>query len=137
MPKLQMARHHWLGGVGIGAFEVAYPEYQTFKSDLVIDYAHNDYAQLLAEGGVVGFAMAGTAILLFVFSARRHLRSRAAGQSEWLQLGATVAIFGVLIHSFTDFNLHIPANAAWMAFALGISTLPPGDSPVLGKGPQR
>jgi hypothetical protein len=33
-------------------------------------------------------------------------------------------VCGLLIHSFVDFNLHIPANAAWFAVCAGLSTIP-------------
>jgi hypothetical protein len=38
-----------------------------------------------------------------------------------LRLGATLGCIGLLVHSFSDFNLRIPANAAWFAFCAGLA----------------
>jgi len=35
-------------------------------------------------------------------------------------LGAMTGVVAILIHSLTDFNLHIPSNAAYFALLLGI-----------------
>ena len=37
-------------------------------------------------------------------------------------MGAAVGCCGLLVHSFFDFNLHIPANAAWFAVLAGMAT---------------
>jgi hypothetical protein len=39
----------------------------------------------------------------------------------WIQLGAALGCCGLLVHSFVDFNLHIPANAAWFAVLAGVA----------------
>jgi hypothetical protein len=41
---------------------------------------------------------------------------------DWIAIGAAVGCCGLLVHSFFDFNLHIPANAAWFAVLAGIAT---------------
>ena len=46
-----------------------------------------------------------------------------------MQLGAAIGCCGLLIHSFVDFNLHIPANAAWFAFCAGLASLSGGMVP--------
>jgi O-antigen ligase len=113
---LRMAREHAAWGVGLGAFATVYPAYQSVISNQIIDYAHNDYAQFLGEGG----AAAGVLLLLslpaFFWLAFRRLRRRLEEPGGWLRLGAAVAVCGLLLHSLVDFNLHIPANAAWFTF---------------------
>jgi O-antigen ligase len=41
--------------------------------------------------------------------------------SHFLRLGAALGCCGMLVHSFFDFNLHIPANAAWFAMLAGMA----------------
>jgi len=53
---LNLFDDYQLFGVGIGNFSYIFPRYQ----DLIhvsgfVNYAHNDWAQLLAEGGIIGF----------------------------------------------------------------------------------
>src|SRR5439155_15560712 len=38
-----------------------------------------------------------------------------------IRLGAAIGCCGLLVHSFFDFNLHIPANAAWFAVLAGLA----------------
>lgn len=121
---LRMSRDHWMHGVGLGAFEVAYTPYQTVITDLTIDYAHNDYLQFFAETGIWGLLLAPLAITIFFVLSFRHLPMRLRQQSDWLQFGAAVGVCGILVHSFSEFNLHIPANAAWFTFLVALATLP-------------
>jgi O-antigen ligase len=126
---LRMARGHWTYGIGLGAFAAAYPAYQTVITDNMIDYAHNDYAQFLAEGGAAAAVLTLISLVLFFRLAFRRLRKRLQEPTGWLPLGAATGVCGILVHSLLDFNLHIPANAAWFAFCAALATARP--NPVL------
>lgn len=120
--------HPWLG-TGLGTFETVYAPYRSFASDLDWDHAHNDYAQALVETGLVGGALILLAVGTFFSLASDHLGERLRYHQGWIRLGATIGCCGLLIHSFADFNLHIPANAAWFAAAAGWAStrgFPPG-----------
>lgn len=117
---LEMALDHPAVGVGAGSFEGAFPRYYSARGVLV-DHAHCDWAQLLAELGVVGW----TALLVGVALLAREVW-RAAPSDEPLERRALsrAALLGVaplLVHSLVDFNLRIPANALWAAVLLGIA----------------
>ena len=120
---LRMARAHLGRGVGLGAFETGYTPYQTMATDILIDYAHNDYVQFVAETGIVGWVLIPVSLAAFFWLAFRRLRHRLGHARGWLQLGAAVGVCGILAHSFVDFNLHIPANAAWFAACAGWATV--------------
>jgi O-antigen ligase len=107
----------------LGSFEVAYPRYQSLPSDPVWDHAHNDFAEALAETGVAGGFSILTALAIFFCLAFRNVSERLKSQAGWIQLGAAVGCCGLLVHSFVDFNLHIPANAAWFAVSAGVAHL--------------
>ena len=66
LDSLRMWRDHPVLGVGLGNFETAYPRYQSFPSDLWIDHAHNDYAEAVAETGLVGALLILSALALFL-----------------------------------------------------------------------
>jgi O-antigen ligase len=122
LDSLRMLRAHPIFGIGLGNFETAYPQYQSFPTDLTVDYAHNDYAEAMAETGLVGTALILSALALFFCLSFRDLGERLRSRGSWIQLGAAVGCCGLLVHSFFDFNLHIPANAAWFAVLAGIAT---------------
>ena len=113
--------HPWLG-VGIGDFETAYPRYQSFPTDQWIDHAHNDYAEAAAETGVVGALLILATVALFLYLAFRNVSHLFGSNAGWVRLGAALGCCGLLVHSMADFNLHIPANAAWFAVLAGIAT---------------
>jgi len=122
LDALRMLRDHPFLGVGLGNFETVYPQYQSFPTDLTVDYVHNDYAQAMAETGLVGTVLMISALLLFFRLSFRQVGERLRVGGNWIQLGAAVGCCGLLVHSFFDFNLHIPANAAWFAVLAAIAT---------------
>ena len=123
--SLRILRDHpWLGA-GLGSFETVFHRYQGFPGDLTWDHAHNDYAEALAETGIAGGALILFALGLFFWLAFGNLRERLKHRAGWIQFGAALGCCGLLVHSLADFNLHIPANAAWFAACAAIATSPP------------
>jgi len=118
--SMRMLRSSLISGVGAGAYEVAYPRYQSWVTDSVVDHAHNDYAELLAETGLAGGLLLLAFLCMFFCQALYKLRRRLVDAEGWMRTAAAIACCGLFIHSFTDFNLHIPANAAWFSAAAGL-----------------
>jgi O-antigen ligase len=108
-----------LFGDGWNAFATAYPWYQTVWKTDWIGEAHNDYLQVLLDGGLVGFALvAGLLGLVFRAALARARRSP-------VDLGLLGALLGLAFHELVDFNGQIPANAAtWIALA-ALALVPP------------
>jgi O-antigen ligase len=119
--SLRMWRDHPLLGVGLGDFETAYPRYQSISTDMWIDHAHNDYIEAAAETGLVGALLVLAALALFIHIVFRDWKNPFRSQAGWIRLGAAIGCCGMLVHSLVDFNLHIPANAAWFAVLAGIA----------------
>ena len=117
-----MRDHPWVGS-GMGSFVTVYPAYQTEAQDLITEHPHNDYVEALTETGLLGGGMILAALIIFILLMFRNLGFQLRSEQGWIQLGAAIACCGLLIHSFVDFNLHIPANAAWFAFCAGLASL--------------
>ena len=128
--SLRMFYHRPVLGWGLGTFPTVYPRYRSFYSNLFINEAHNDYAQLLVEAGLLGFGL----MLWFLAQVYRHgLPTSRRWEFKWdgaLSLAALLGCTGILVHSFVDFNLQIPANAAlfYALCALAASELSPASS---------
>lgn len=101
---------HPAAGTGLGTLVAVYPKYETQYDGRIVDHVHNDYAELLGETGIAG-AICGAAFLLMLFgTARRRLSEEQSGFSRSIHAAGAVACAGLLVHSFVDFNFHIPAN---------------------------
>jgi O-antigen ligase len=101
---------HPIFGVGLGAFETVYPIYGRGNGSLLIQFAHNDYLQILADAGIIGGALAVWFITMLARALVKIFRHEDA-MSRAIQLGCAAGIFALLIHSLFDFNLQIPSNA--------------------------
>ena len=127
---LAMARDFLPFGVGIGAFEGAYLAYED-EATLQVEYlnmAHNDWAQLLAEGSLV---VAGLLALLLV-AAWRRLRARLApadgagtqtDRSLCVLIGTLILI--LMVGSFFDYPLRTPLHQLAAMMILALLWLPP------------
>ncbi len=107
-------------GHGLGSFLVAFPRHRPAGLFRLINYAHNDYFQLIAELGLVGLALAISIGSLFL---RRIIKLINLSQSLWkraLGLGALMGLTSVAIHSLVDFPLHIPAVLFEVAVVAGL-----------------
>jgi O-antigen ligase len=114
---LRMLLRKPLLGWGLGTFPVVYPEFRSFYTTFFVNQAHNDYLQLLVETGFAGFAIATWFLVLVFRGAARKLKDLTKSDGTETANGAlTVAALlgcvGILVHSWLDFNLQIPANAA-------------------------
>ena len=121
--SLGILRDHPLVGAGMGSFVTVYPPHQTEVSDLITEHAHNDYVEALTETGLLGGVVILALLVLFIMITFRSLRAQLKREPGWIQLGAGISCCGLMVHSFVDFNLHIPANAAWFAFCAGLASL--------------
>ena len=112
-------------GWGLGTFPTVYPQFRSFYTNFFVNEAHNDYLQLLAEMGILGFS---TMVWFFVILVRQGIRkvhkwsSDASGATT---LACSLGVLGILVHSFVDFNLQIPANAALFYAFCAIVGAPP------------
>lgn len=117
---LRMWAQKPLLGWGLGTFPTVFPQFRSFHSDLVTNQAHNDLLQIGVETGILGFAIMLVFVLLLWRSGLRR-SSLHLSFSSAVTLGALISCTGLLVHSLTDFNLHVPANAAWFFFLCGIA----------------
>jgi O-antigen ligase len=106
-----MIRNNPLTGVGLGAYETAYPIY-TLENGThgITAEAHNDYLQILADAGVIGAMIALWFIVALFRAIARGVRSHDPLVAA-IALGGGAGLFGLLVHSIFDFNLHLPSHA--------------------------
>ena len=104
-------RDHLIKGCGLGTMVAVFPVYETAYDGKVIDHVHNDYMEGLAETGILG-GICGVIFLWALYrDGRKNFTAEQGHFSRGLHAGAIMAVSGLLLHSFVDFNLQIPANA--------------------------
>ncbi|MED5454517.1 MAG: O-antigen ligase family protein [Verrucomicrobiota bacterium] len=107
-------------GVGPGHFDHRFPSHRpkTIQSSPV--RVHNDYLNLLVDWGGIGLLLAGVWLGTFIFTIIRSWKYSQRTASDFstktsnraaFVLGSTIGLGSLALHSFVDFNLHIPSNA--------------------------
>ncbi len=101
-----------VAGTGLNTFGVAMLFYQKSNDGYHLGRAHNDYLQLLAEGGLLVAIPAAIAIVALVVSIRRNLNAAYhESRGYWIRAGAAVGLAAIAVQETADFSLQIPANA--------------------------
>jgi len=119
---LQLARRYPLAGIGLNTFGTATLFYQTVSLDKHFDAAHNDYLQLLAEGGILVCVPAVLVIVVFMRTVRRRFAdSPPEGTSYWIRIGAVTGIAAIAVQEIVDFSLQIPGNAVLLAVMMALA----------------
>jgi O-antigen ligase/tetratricopeptide (TPR) repeat protein len=118
---LAMAQDYPVLGVGLSCWPEMFPHYRLAPwIPVIYREAHNDYAQLLAETGIVGFALIAW---FFIVIVRRFYKALGAGTEPLSPTFAAVcaALSVVAFHEFFDFPLHTPANALLFVALLALA----------------
>jgi O-antigen ligase len=122
---LRMFLAHPILGWGAGTFRDVYPQYRSMYTNSLVDHAHNDYAELMAESGIAGVAIAGWFLFEVLRGAARKLRGWPSDVNGMVSAAALTGILGLLAHSLVDFNLQIPANAVFFYSLCGVAAMEP------------
>ncbi len=97
-------------GTGLGTHEVVYPMFDRSTVSALAAYAENEYAQAAEETGCIGLgALAVFGIIVWMSYARIIRNDSMAVLSATYGLG--FGLLAIMIHSFSDFGQHVPANA--------------------------
>jgi O-antigen ligase len=113
--------HPWTG-TGLGTLQLVFPAYETLYDGKIVNHAHNDYLEGLAETGVAGGLCCVWFLGVLVFGSLRRLTELDGSFTSILQLSGLIGCLGFLTHSLVDFNLHIPANALLFFLMANLAT---------------
>ena len=118
--------HPWMG-TGLGTLQIVFPAYDTLYDGRIVNHAHNDYLEALAETGIAGGLCCALYLGLLLFHSAQRLSGGHASFAAVLNLSGLVACAGFLVHSLVDFNLHLPANAQlfFLVVTLATATIAP------------
>jgi O-antigen ligase len=109
-------------GSGLGTFERVVSMEQKQDLEKIYHHAHNDYAELAATGGTLGFVIVMVA-LIAGYVALWRMTFGAGNDLSWrrraFQTAALASLTIAMVHALLDFNFFIPSNPATLAAIVG------------------
>ncbi|MCA1623253.1 MAG: O-antigen ligase family protein [Acidobacteria bacterium] len=115
---------HPILGAGLDSFGVAFTRYDTWNGIYRVEQAHNDYLQILADGGIAGFTCVAAFIFLLFKKGFKTVSNATDSFQRNVAIGAMAGCFGILIHSFFDFPLRTTSNAFFFLTLAAVATVP-------------
>ena len=118
---VRMIRDFPLLGVGLGAWPEHFLHYKSGPwAPRFFREAHNDYLEVLAETGMIGF---GLLAWFFFVAGKRIVQGVKKSSSKYLPLlaGILSALGGMALHEWLDFSMQIPANAFLFTVLLALA----------------
>jgi len=116
----QLVRDYPIFGSGPGTFYITFPKYRPPTVVNFYDHAHNDYAEFASESGILGIAILGAFVVASLAAALLAQWRRRDPLMRGMAFACVMGTTSLLIHSWTDFNLQIPANAALFMVTLAL-----------------
>jgi O-antigen ligase len=119
---MSVVRAFPVSGVGVNGFGTAMVLYQGDTRSTHLTAAHNDYLQLLAEGGILLLVPVAWALFALAREIRRRFRDPHGDETTyWIRVGAVTGLIAIALQSIVEFSLQIPANAMLFACLCGIA----------------
>lgn len=98
-------------GTGFDSFAVAFTRFDTQSGMFRVEQAHNDYLQMLSDGGIVAFIVTIGFIVLLVRKALKRIREESDDLVRTTVIGGLAGCVGIFVHSLFDFPLRTAGNA--------------------------
>ncbi len=117
---IPLIRDFFFTGSGFGTFINAFPQYNTLPTTAIFDHAHNDYIELITDGGIIALLLAGSFVITVFRHGLKKLFQRRETYSRLLIIACLTGIFAIMFHSITDFNMHNGANGLYFFFICGL-----------------
>lgn len=106
-------------GTGLGTHEFVFPMFSKLNTSNLATHAENEYAQLMEECGAAGVLLMLVFVGMVVAAFVRAIR-RPTLPVQFAAFGLGFGWIAILLHSFTDFGQHVPANATLTAVSAGL-----------------
>ncbi|HXC70330.1 MAG TPA: O-antigen ligase family protein [Pyrinomonadaceae bacterium] len=120
---LDIIKAHPFVGTGLGAYGVIYTKYDSRNGLFRLEQAHNDYLQVVSDGGTIGAVLALGFVALLFYKAIQRAKTTKDDFRRAVALGSLSGCFAVLVHSFFDFTLHTTSNALLFLVLAAMATI--------------
>lgn len=130
-------------GFGPGNYRYTFPEYRNRCNAvrMVTGHPHNEYLELAADYGLIGFGLFSVAWLYGLVQVLRLSLKTEETRHAFLGFAFLGTAAGTMVHSFFDFEMHVYPNALVFALLAAIAVGPlvrafGGTRPLPGKRTQ-
>lgn len=110
-------------GAGLDAFGVAFTRFDTRNGMFRVEQAHNEYLQMLADGGIIAFALVAAFLVLLAKSSLKRIRNCTDAFQRVSIIGALAGCAGIFVHSFFDFPLRTAGNAYFFLLVAAVAVI--------------
>lgn len=118
----RMIGDYAIAGCGLGAYEPTFVRYQTVAPMQTVNFAHNDYWQVMAEMGLAGFAVVLVlGLWVSIGAVRTGAEAGSSSPERYVAMACCGSLAAIWLHSLVDFNLYVPANSMVAAWVLGLA----------------
>jgi len=118
---IPMIKDYPFSGVGLGNFRYVYPKYiDDYDRVSSSGYAHNDWVEAGTETGFPGLLLILFAFAIYMVRMIRIWHRRRDSHALGIGAGVLAGLLSIGMHSYFDFNMHIPANPLTLAALLAI-----------------
>lgn len=125
--SLRMWLTHPLLGTGLGSFHTLFPGYasETLKkiypsSQFIVNDAHSEFIQTLAETGLIGLAMVIWIIYSFYYTGIKILKKYFAPREKLFVLAGLASGTGILVQNIFSVDMRFIVSAIYFYFVFGL-----------------
>jgi O-antigen ligase len=122
----------WPVGSGFGTFVPVYQSFETpaMMREAYVNHAHNDWLEIVLEGGIPALLLLAAFVAWFGWQALRIWRRRGDQSGDLTMMAASLSAGLLLMHSAVDYPLRTPALMALLGMCLGLMAAPFAPAPV-------
>jgi len=122
---LKMWKDHPVAGVGLGAFHTNFVQYASDdlkkkwpQGEFIVNYAHNEFVQILAEGGLLGLL---AFLLIFIFFFKYQFGPALARWKGEESIFLTLGVLGLLVQNFFSVDMRFSISLSTLFILMGLS----------------
>jgi O-antigen ligase len=118
--SLAIVKNNLWTGTGLGTYYAALPPHRNEQVPQAYVHAHSDLIEFPSELGILGTLPLSLLVLYSFVTAIRVQISRRSRLLRAMGFSSGMGIIAIMLHSLTDFNLQIFANAATFMVILAL-----------------
>jgi tetratricopeptide (TPR) repeat protein len=119
---------HPVLGTGPGTFHLNFPRVASEellrvwpKGQTIVNDAHNEYLQTLAETGIIGMGIFAALLFLFFARTRSVLRSSEIDRDRYIFIGIIASAAALLVQNFFSVDMRFTVSTVLLFLLLGLA----------------